>query len=669
MPQNITVSFVDEITKHGIAKPFWDFMNSSGTIWDGSAYVQGPLFLNPFFATGRPRTEAYWDDILVGGNTKLVLTQCFERRCLTYTPSNSELWRLEMGNIGQHYKDWRDAAPTATPTATTPVGTPTATMSGPTATSTSTSPAPTATSTTVPATNYVYDSQFGSQSQAANDMLGPVDIAFDSSGNMYVVDSIADRIQKYSPTGVWMENWSSTGNSPLQFDSPFGIAIDTAGNIYVADTGNNRVQKFNSNFVFLLSFTAPPGGFNGPIGVAADTLGNIYIVDTGNLLVHKYSTAGVWQISWDSGFNNPFYVAVSPDNARVYVTDTFNNRVQVFDAAGNWIMDIGTPGAGDGEFNSPVGIVVSPDNTSVYVSDSDNARIQRFTTLGVFEAAWGGLPPGGDPGEYNIPFGMAMMSNSAIYVTDIAEARIQSIDTSDGSFNSQLTGDSRGTFSDGRGLDINAAGEIVVADGASNQITVFNPDGSFKSQWTWVADTSQTPTVYTKLNRPADVAIDSAGNIYVTDLFFNRIVKFNSQGATITIWGATGNGNGEFNFPSGITIYDETVYVTETGNSRVQAFSRSCVYQGQFGSIGGGNGQFSSPYDVDTDALGYIYVTDYDNNRVQKFTPALVYLAQFGELGTGNGQLSGPAGIAVHANGNVSVMDRINSRIQTFKPS
>ncbi|HUG14673.1 MAG TPA: ScyD/ScyE family protein, partial [Thermomicrobiales bacterium] len=60
----------------------------------------------PFYAVGYPITEAYWAEVRVGGTTKWVLIQCFERRCLTYTPDNSAGWQVEAGNVGQHYYRW-----------------------------------------------------------------------------------------------------------------------------------------------------------------------------------------------------------------------------------------------------------------------------------------------------------------------------------------------------------------------------------------------------------------------------------------------------------------------------------------------------------------------------------------------------------------------------------
>lgn len=98
---------LDPVTNHTIASPFWEFMNSSGTIYDNGSYTTGDIFPDPLFATGRPITEPYWAVIKVGGTYTDVLLQCFERRCLTYTPANPTEWQVEAGNVGLHYHDWR----------------------------------------------------------------------------------------------------------------------------------------------------------------------------------------------------------------------------------------------------------------------------------------------------------------------------------------------------------------------------------------------------------------------------------------------------------------------------------------------------------------------------------------------------------------------------------
>lgn len=92
---------------HQIASVFWSFMNSEGLVYQNGEYISASLFANPFIATGYPLTEAYWTTVDVGGQPTTVLIQCFERRCLTYTPGNPKDWQVESGNVGQHYFQWR----------------------------------------------------------------------------------------------------------------------------------------------------------------------------------------------------------------------------------------------------------------------------------------------------------------------------------------------------------------------------------------------------------------------------------------------------------------------------------------------------------------------------------------------------------------------------------
>jgi hypothetical protein len=94
-------------TGRWIPQPFWAFMAGSGLVFEEGVYFPDDLFLSPFYATGYPITDAYWATVRVGGAPRDVLVQCFERRCLTYTPFNAPEWRVEAGNIGSHYYTWR----------------------------------------------------------------------------------------------------------------------------------------------------------------------------------------------------------------------------------------------------------------------------------------------------------------------------------------------------------------------------------------------------------------------------------------------------------------------------------------------------------------------------------------------------------------------------------
>lgn len=95
---------------HRIASVFWEFMTQNGTVWTDLGYQDDRLFADPFYAVGLPVTEAYWSTVQVDSSSKWVLVQCFERRCLTYTPDNAAEWQVEAANTGLHYLRWIQGA-------------------------------------------------------------------------------------------------------------------------------------------------------------------------------------------------------------------------------------------------------------------------------------------------------------------------------------------------------------------------------------------------------------------------------------------------------------------------------------------------------------------------------------------------------------------------------
>ena len=168
---------------------------------------------------------------------------------------------------------------------------------------------------------------------------------------------------------------------------------------------------------------------------------------------------------------------------------------------------------------------------------------------------------------------------------------------------------------------------------------------------------------------PYGIAVDSANNVYVTDVPNNRVEKFTSSGNYLTQWGSAGNGNGQFDLPLGIAAdSSNNVYVVDEDNNRVEKFDGNGNYLTQWGSNGSGNGQFASPYGIAVDSSGnFIYVADRFNNRIEKFDSNGNYLTQWGSLGSGNGQFTNPEGVGVDSTGNfIYVADTYNHRVEAF---
>lgn len=149
------VNFVhyEATTKHNIPNAFWTFLNSSGPVRNDQGQVVNEQLSQPwFYATGLPISEPYWAKAKIDGQLKDVLIQAYERRALTYVPTNPTGFQVEMANIGQHYFDWRYRNYGYCPQ--NPVSTPTAPVPAPTSTTASGTPHPTGTSvgTTTPGT-------------------------------------------------------------------------------------------------------------------------------------------------------------------------------------------------------------------------------------------------------------------------------------------------------------------------------------------------------------------------------------------------------------------------------------------------------------------------------------------------------------------------------------
>ena len=116
------------VTQHNIPKVMWDFLNEVGPVYVNGQFVQQRLNDPWFYASGYPIAEPFWASVTIAGvaNTA-VLIQPYQRRVLTYVPSAPTGFKVQMGNIGQHYYDWRygqQPPATATPGATTPTATP-----------------------------------------------------------------------------------------------------------------------------------------------------------------------------------------------------------------------------------------------------------------------------------------------------------------------------------------------------------------------------------------------------------------------------------------------------------------------------------------------------------------------------------------------------------------
>ncbi len=166
-------------------------------------------------------------------------------------------------------------------------------------------------------------------------------------------------------------------------------------------------------------------------------------------------------------------------------------------------------------------------------------------------------------------------------------------------------------------------------------------------------------------SHPQFIAVGDDGNIYVSDLGNKRVQKFSSSGEYITEWGNSGKQSGEFHYPSGIAVSDDSVFVADRDLNRIQKFSTDGEFITEWGEKGKYDGQLFFPNGIAVNN-GTVYVADTGNQRIQIFSTDGEFISSFGSSGLGEGQFLTVVGIDIDADGNVYVTDKGNSKIEKF---
>ena len=273
--------------------------------------------------------------------------------------------------------------------------------------------------------------KLGTPIRIIDGVQGPVDITFNSSGEIVVVEAAEDCVTFFSLNGQRLRSFGSHGSGLGQFDLPGGVTLDGDGNILVADCDNHRIQKFTANGQFLATVGTKGDGhlqFDCPNSIVWNAINNkIYVVDSGNCRIQVLNsdlTLSYTFGKFGSGkgqFDSPS--GISCDSfGKVYTADHGNHHIQVFTAEGKFVRMFGRHGQGKGELNSPFGITVDGDGV-VYVTEYGNHRISIFTSEGQFVTSFGS--EGNDPGKFDCPCGLAVDNSGVVYVCDTSNGRIQ----------------------------------------------------------------------------------------------------------------------------------------------------------------------------------------------------------------------------------------------------
>ena len=475
-----------------------------------------------------------------------------------------------------------------------------------------------------------------------------------------------------------------------QLNSPQGVALDSAGNLYIADSLNNRVRMVNSQGIistFAGNGNVSVPGFWGdsgpatdanihlPVAIAVDSSNNVYIAASADNTVRRVTTDGIINIFAGAGYKGyygdtgaaglagltgPQDVAIGPKGV-VLIADTGNAVIRqvgtdgtISTVSGNAAVGI----SGDGvalklAMVSPFGVAVDSSGV-IYVAELGSNRIRKIDTAGNITTAIGDGTQGfaGDGGapnkvEMSLPTSVQVDSSGNLYFTDSLNNRIR-----------KLSGGNVNTFA-GNGL-VSRSGDGGAATSA-------------------------------QLNSPLGVTVDAAGNLYVSDTLNNLVRRVDTKGV-ITTFAGTGTagfgGDGgaaasaQLNNPQGLAVDPAgNLYIADTQNARVRKVSGGTIStvagsgSSGFGGDGGAatSAQLNAPFGVALDAAGNLYIAEFSNNRIRKVgtNGNISTIAGTGVSGySGDGgaatsaQLNGPQAVAVDGSGNVYVADTANNRVR-----
>jgi DNA-binding beta-propeller fold protein YncE len=252
--------------------------------------------------------------------------------------------------------------------------------------------------------------------------LGAVSgVAADHAGDVLVFHRGEHPILAFSGHGKFVRSFGDG-----MFASAHGLRVDSNDNIWVTDNANHTVAKLDRNGQILLSLGEKnvvgedAAHFNKPTDIAFAPNGDFYVSDGyGNSRVAKFDKAGKFLLTWGKKgagpgeFNLPH--AIQLDGAgEIYVGDRENNRVQVFDPNGKFLRQFGG--------FAPFGLFITP-NQTLFVADGRANKILKMTLDGKILASWGRT--GSGPGDFQMPHGLTVAKDGAVYVSEITGKRVQ----------------------------------------------------------------------------------------------------------------------------------------------------------------------------------------------------------------------------------------------------
>lgn len=554
----------------------------------------------------------------------------------------------------------------------------------------------------------------------------PSQLAIDASGNIYVADVQSSTIRKITPTGVVTTIAGRRGipgndNGPVStatFNWPMGVAVSSDGStIYVAEYWSHTIRKISGGTVTTLAGTSGVAGtssshFSNPVALAVDGAGNVYVADSRNYAIRKITPAGAVSnhaglpgtpgntdaLGTTARFLDPQGIAIDP-SGNLWVSD-FHSIRKIDSARNVTTVAGGTRGDVDGvglaaAFMGLGGLTFGSDG-NLYICNRYGGSIRKMTAANVVSTIAGKVPVDGhadgslQAARFTGPAGLATDASGNLYVADRYTRTLRRV-TPAGVVSTLAgqplsTGDDNGTpgkFDDPTGVAVDGAGNIYLTEYSRHTIRKVTPAGvvSTLAGSPGFPDSTNATGAAARFNKPFDLTVDSAGNVFVTDQYNHTIRKI-TPGAAVTTFagtaGETGTANGtggiaRFNKPAGIARDSaNNLFVADLENHTIRKITPAGVVttfagspgEGSFGDGPAAEARFYLPHYLAIDASNNVYVTEFYGRRIRKITPAgfVTTIGGSGDSllmdGTGDhARFYKPTGIAVAPDGTVYVTE------------
>lgn len=478
-----------------------------------------------------------------------------------------------------------------------------------------------------------YISSWGEYGNGAGQLAESKAIHYSAHNDTIVISNgVNNRVSVFTKEGSLVREFGSGGTGDGQFDAPHGLTTDSVGNIYVVDANNHRVQVFSEVGTFIRAFGTNSVGDDQlvfPKDIEVLSNGDVLVTSQNAALIKRFSATGTYISQWgESGtgtnqFIHPEYLGRESDDS-VWVSDWNQKRIQHFTDAGVYLEQVGNSGATDGLFTNPFSFDFDASG-NIYALDS-TGRVQKFDADGNFIATVIGSGAVGsnayhlviDPNTSNI----LVSSEATVSVFESDGSLIAAIGTQ--GLNGANSGP--GDFNHARGMAFDSAGYLYVADLFNGRVQKFDlthlADADFATTYSGGYVSGWNVMTYAEY-----IAIDADDNIYVSsgesveeNSFALQIIKYSTLGVQLEVFlDQYGTDPGQYYKISGLSIDgDGNIYVTDNYFNHVLIYNASGVHQETIGSSGGDIDQFDEALRAKINpSNNSMVVADRNNHRLQ----------------------------------------------------